>query len=329
MRRSLESDLAGRRLTAYLRQWLGPRLLLPSVFEEIERTSWRPSGGVFVVRPQGAAPLALRLLSDQGRAERYVRAARLAESKRLPTPRLVFADTSREHHREHGFSIVVERLIEGAQISRHEMDDAHRSALARTLAQTHSVESARWGAPGSFQFRFYFDRELIHRAEKRLRSVQTFDDSFRPEWRSRIERFFRARRSRWSIEAPYALTHDKINPGNVIFTDDGRAHLIDLRGMTFGSIGKDLAAALSFFCQTPEQVDAFKTVYFAGVGPRWRDHYERHEPVYQVCHHLTRWAARSRDASAVEKIDDAQREERRAQRRRERDLVWRWLDQSV
>lgn len=318
-----------RRLASYLRTHLAPALNLPGGFEEVERTSERPHAPVFMIRPEGAPAFALRLVGDPGRGERLARAARLAESAGLPTPRLIHSDFSRAHFREHGFGVIVEEALTGESPARAETTDAHRGALAEALARVHAVESTRWGPPGRFQFRVYFEGALARRLERRLRWVQTLDDSFRPEWRETILQFIREERARWSIPGPFALTHDKIHPGNVIFAPDGRAQLVDLRGVAFGSVGKDLAAALSFYCATPEQTERFKETYFALVHPRWREHYARHEAVYQVSHHLNRWLSRSREALAARNGDESSREERRQSRKREREALWMWLNRAA
>ena len=337
-------------IRCYLEQHVCPALHIPPAIERIAKPALGVKSTLFLVRPSGRAlPFVVRCLTSRAEARRLIDIYRFAEGHDLPTPRLLHADASGEHIKDHGFATVVEECLEGDhRTARPRSDDpsverpvdtppdaAQLDALARTLAALHRIESDRWGhpcrrgtawIPWSLRGRLAFDRLILGKFKNRLASVERFDPAYESTWRGRILDFARSFRRGWDGGPPFGLTHDKLNPGNVLFAPDAEAFLLDLGSLQFGFPGKDLAAALYFFCDGAEAEVRFRRIYFELLPDRVRDHFERNEPLYRAYHHLSRWAAR---AHGLARKRESGYTLSLASAEREREAMWGWIEKTA
>lgn len=325
MSRLSQNGSVTRWMTDYLTAELCPALGIAPVFDEITLPIYGVKSNVLLVRPHGAAPFVLRCMADLAEAERLGEIFRLAESRSLSVPRVKFAQVSKQDIRKRGFAVIVEECLEGRHLAPGEASEAQAAGLAETFARLHSVEREAWGPPGDLSRRSYFDRVVMKKIENRLDGVARCDEDFDRRWRAEILKFAKPLGKAWDGGPPFSLTHDKVNTGNVLFADGGRASLLDLESMRYGAPGKDFTALLYYFCAGAEQEERLKRLYFGRLPERHAAHYARFEPLYRVWLHLSRWAAKSHDIEKRRgkgKEDDA---DFLASRRREREATWKWM----
>lgn len=324
MPRDSQAPEITRAMTAYLTERLCPAMGIAAEFDEIEAPTFGVKSNVLLVRPRGAAPFALRLLPEMEEAERLLRIERLAEAERLPTARILHQEVTKEHMRKFGFVVIAEQLLEGVHLLPGAATDAQLAGLAETFARLHAVRAGRWGAPDGQSGGAFFDKVVLKKIENRLDSATKHDEDFERRWRGAILDFAKAFRSGWEGGPPFSLTHDKVNTGNVLF-DGERASLIDLESLRYAEPWKDFTALLYYFCDGPAQEETLKRLYFARMGGGASERFAKAEPLFRVWHHLSRWAAKSRDMAALRRKGKPGAEEMAESRRREREAVWRWM----
>lgn len=297
-------------------------------FDEIAVPTHGTRSDVLLVRPRGATAFALRCIGNQSEAAGLVQNFEFAQSRGLPTPRLLYSEVTRSHHRRHGFSVLVEELIGGWHRDAEQAQPNELEELGEALARLHGVESDRWGSIGNLRSRSFFNAGIKTKFENRLASIAKFDPEFQKSWQTKILQFVKSYRNQWDGGPPFALTHDKINLGNVIFTAEAGAYFIDLTTMRFGAPGKDLTAALYYFCSDTQAEEELKRVYFGHLGSEREEHFHKFEPLYRAWHHLSRWAAKSRAAWKQVKKSGENIQEIRKSRFKERQKVWDWIDRG-
>ncbi len=326
MGRTTHVAQATRRMTQYLRSTLCPAL---GISDEIERVVWPTRGiksNLLLVHPGASPPFVLRWFQRPAQAARLGDLTRYAQSLQLPTPRVLYSECSRPHVRRHGFSVVVEELIAGEHLEPGQLTAGRLDALGQSLARLHAVESERWGPPGDPENGEFFRAHVEAKFKNRLHGIMKRDGAFEKEWKRQILDFVRGFRRSWDGGPPYALTHDKINPGNVIFMPQDEAKLLDLAMLRFGTPGADIAAALYYFCAGDEEERRFKEAYFSRLPPRWRDHFECFEPLYRAWLHLSRWASKSRDHDKRQGKRPPAKPGRVASHHQERDAMFAWIE---
>lgn len=326
-RRSSSEDIEIR--TEYLKSILAPTLGISPIFSEIRPPSYGAKSELLLVWPREDAPFVLRFLDDPGEAATLFAASRLAEAQNLPTPRLRYADLSRRHLREHGFSVLVEEMIEGEHLESGAVSPEHLEQLGRSLACVHRVSSDRWGTPGRRRWGNFFNAAIAKKFKYRLTSLKRFDPELTRSRERTILKFVDSFRSQWDQGPPYALTHDKINIGNVIFTKRSDVYFLDLISMRYGAPGKDLATTLYYFCEDQTEEARLLKFYFA-VLPAFEDHFRKFEPLYRAWVHLSRWTFEAKYLQRYARRDGVTAPSAdRAGIERERDMMWNWLEKRV
>jgi hypothetical protein len=313
-------------MTQYLHAFLLPRLAIPAEDLDVAVPRRGARSSLLVLRPPSGPARVARFHRDRAEAARLLRAHTLAALHELPAPRIVHHELSLRHRRRHGFAVLVEEFVEGAHATATDVSDERREALAATLAMFHAIERRFWGEPWRCGWRPFYAAMVHAKILNRIQSLREFEPEFTADDAERLIAFSRHMGRRWRGLPPFSLTHDKLNEGNVVFAPSG-AYLIDLLTLRFGAPGKDLAAALYYFCSTPEQEADFKRRYFGRLPPRHREHFEEFEPLYRAWHHLSRWAAKGR---AYGKRAQAGRGGPGAYSSRfdERDALWRWVERG-
>ena len=324
-------------MTEYLTSTLCPALGIGQAFKEIALPVRGVKSTLLLVRPEADPPFVLRCIKGASSARALLGRTRFAQTENLPTARIRHTDTSRKHFRKHGFGIIVEELIEGTHRKAGEVGAEGIETLAGALAALHGVRAGRWGPPEKATARrwgrrgaaAFFDAMIVAKFKNRLASVSKFDPRFEREWKNRILDFVRSCGAAWDGGPPYRLTHDKINTGNVLFSPGGQVFFLDLISLRFGAPGKDLAAALYYFCKGEGEESGLKKAYFSHLGSGEEEHFTKFEPLYRAWHHLGRWAAKSRGAYKTKKKGgDLQGGETHLSRYDERDAMWAWIERG-
>lgn len=312
-------------LTRYLVSSLCPAMGVQASFDEIALPTYGLKSTLLLVRPHDSTPFVLRIFERASVGEKLLGHVDLARSAGLGVPKILYSDLSKGHFREHGFGIVVEELIEGTHLRSGEVGSEKLAKLGEGLARIHSVQSPRWGTPGRTRRGAFFGPMIQAKIENRLASIARFDEEFQKSWRERIMKWVKAQARDWEGGPPYALTHDKINTGNVLFSEGPRVHFLDLVTLRFGAPGKDLAAALYYFAAGDSEEATLKESYFGRLPAERREHFERFEGLYRAWHHLGRWAGKAR-ANHKRKKKAADALDNRRGRALEREAVWRWIE---
>ena len=328
MVRSEKKLQAVKWMTEYLHSTLGKTLGIALDDAEIELPARGLRSGVLLVHPPGAEPFVLRCFTKPRKAGELLKLARFASGHSLPVPGIVFSDTSRGHVKRHGFAVVVEEFLEGEHLEAGQPTQSQLRSAGEALAGLHSVESKRWGSPLKLKRGSYFAAMIVDKFENRLQSIAKHDAEYTPEWRERVMTFVKGFKKGWDGGSPYALIHDKLNTGNVIFAEGGRVHFLDLESLQFGAPGKDLAAALYYFCGGETEEALFKESYFARLDSRRREHFERFERLYRAWHHLSRWASKSRAAYKAPAKGEEEPFLRFVPMARERWATWNWIEKG-
>lgn len=314
-----------RWMTSYLTSTLAPALGIPPVFDEISAPAYGLKSYLLLVHPRGADSFVLRCEDDPARAEDAVLACELAAARDLPAPRVRHHDVTRRHFREHGFGVVVENFVRGEHLTAGRVGDARLRDLGAALARLHAVENSRWGRIRRPHSRSVFDWFVLPRVSDRLRTLAANDPDFRHEWREGILEWTKSRRRRWRGGPPFALTHGNVNTGNVVFAADG-ARFLGYKSMRFGCPERDLVAGFDFFCADESEEAILRESYLAAAPAERRESLEASEPLFRVWHHLARWATQASAWNAARERGDAASDELRRLVRREREVVWKWLD---
>jgi len=316
-----------RSITSYLTLELCPALGIAPVFDEVAFPANSAKSYSLEVRPRNASPFVVHCLKSAARAEELIQASNFAESRLLPTPHLRYSNSSRKHLRDHHFAVVVHDLVPGRRLKAGELTPHQVTGLAASLARLNAVENSQWGSIRNLHARNYFESAVQTKIEHRLASISTFDEDFRKEWKSDILRFVRNFKHDWGGAPPFALIHEKLNLGSVVFDSDKRVIFTDVESLRFGAPGRDLVSALHYFCSPGEQQQLLKQVYFSLLPEPRAAHFEKFEPLYRVWLHINRWAARSQ-ALHGKHHSSAELGALRLGREREREAIWYWLNRN-
>ena len=86
--------------------------------------------------------------------------------------------------------------------------------------------------------------------------------------------FLERSREAWGEGRPFAICHDKVHPGNVVFARGGareKAWLIDWATMRLGPPGADLVTAMEEFCEGEAQEGVLREAYFGRLPAKVRE----------------------------------------------------------
>lgn len=311
----------------YLSSTLAPRLGITEPFEEVVQPDLGKRSSLLLVRPREADAFVARFIQDKKEAQALLAASEFTSERGLSTPRIVFHDITAEHFRKHGFGVIVEDQMEGEHREAEELDPSSLDRLAGAMALFHGVESEKWGDLGSPRSGNFYRPMVLAKMENRIASIEKFDEEFTPEIKGAILDFARKQEKQWDGGPPYALTHDKINKGNVIFGPSGTVTFLDLATLRYGAPEKDLVSVLYYFCEGPEQEQALLKTYFAKLPSDRAEQFKKSEPLFRAWHHLSRWAAKARGRSKKKKKKSKERAEYPS-RLRERDAMLAWIEKG-
>lgn len=295
MSRSLPSSIqASEALEAYLTGVVGRRLGYGAGDFTFAEPGRGKRTGIIIIKPSGAPGIVLRCAAKPKEGRRWVRAIELTARHDLPTARGVYADISWRHFRRHGFGAVVEEWLDGEHLDRGTLTEANLEALGRALAALHRLARRGWGTPPLLRRTDYFRYVIARKFRARLETLARHDPGFTDGDRERVEAFRERMHAAWPARPAYHLTHNRINPGNILFRPDGRVSFLDLDTLAYGPPGKDLANTLAYFCEGEAQEIVFREAYFGAAGPERRADFERMEPLFRAWHHLSRWSRKAR-----------------------------------
>jgi Ser/Thr protein kinase RdoA (MazF antagonist) len=236
-----------RRLERFLRRHVRERLLAPRGLGEAEFRLTAPETGVTtlvrLVELDGDPGFALRVYpgSRRWRARRRMAAEQLIERHDLPAPRVV---DCRFGLRFGGLTVVAEERLAGRHLGPGEWTAGRAGKLGEALARLHAVSSSRHG-PVEKPSRRSFFTALQQRVDHRLKGIRRRDDrSLSKEQLAEVQSWFRAWEAPFQRLDRFDLTHDKLNPGNVLWQEElHRVALLDFETLQFGCRAKDLAQA--------------------------------------------------------------------------------------
>lgn len=316
-------------MVRYLGEVLRPRLGLPLSGLQVDVPRHGLNSQLLIVRGEGVSPYVVRFHRNPVEARICLRAHKLAEKKELPVPRLVYHDLSLPHRLRHGFAVLVEEYVKGAHLDPGDLGGDRLEALASTLARLHSIIPSVRRTPMFPSGRDFYRSVIRVKLQNRIESLTALPDEFTPEDQERLAAFSNRMMQRWTNLPSLALTHDKINRGNIVFAGDGQAYLIDLITLRYGMPGKDLVAALYYFCGNEEEEALLKDAYFSRLDPVHREHFEEFEALYRVWHHLGRWSSKSRAfAKKAGKNGAIKASSAYPSRFAERNAVWNWVKKT-
>lgn len=316
-------------MARYLGDVLRPRLGLPDSGLQVDAPRHGLISQLLIVRGEGVEPCVVRFHRNPVDARTCLRAHKLAERHDLPVPRLVYHDLTLPHRLRYGFAVLVEEYVKGAHLDPGGVGHQRLDALASTLARLHGITPSPRRTPLFPSGRDFFRSVIRVKLQNRIESLTAVPEEFSEADRDRLDAFSNRMMQRWSNLPSLTLTHDKINRGNIVFADDGRAYLIDLITLRYGMPGKDLVAALYYFCGNEAEEAFLKDAYFSRLDPVHREHFEEFESLYRVWHHLGRWSSKSRAyAKRASKNGKIDLKRIYTSRFAERDAVWRWVEKA-
>jgi len=240
--------------------------------------------------------------SERRRARALARAYELLRANGVSVPEIV---DWVENYSRSGLTIYAERLIEGLPLSRRPFDPARADRLAELLIPLHRAKSPQWGAPGEPR-RGDFSAYLFKRAINRLRRVRKgLTRATDPKVFRKIRDWFANERYRLGRIARFDLTHDKINPGNILWSDaEKRFYLLDLATVRYGIKTKDLVVLYHEILRNDaDAVAEFERVYFNAFSEEERREHESLRRWFHAYYHLAEAASQIKRArTATEQL---------------------------
>ncbi len=257
---------------------------------------------VHLVDFEGFPRIVLRVL------RRWLRAARLAYNFRafartgLPVPRLLDSDLSPLTRVRWGFYALSEEFVEGQHPTEAADREAAVRAVARALARFHNVERRRWGWP-AFPRPGSYRRHVLERVAERAGHLARALPQGQPD---ALVAWFRLHAGTAALDAPFALTHSRVNRGNFIVRPDGEAIVVDLIECRYGTFCPDLVSALHRLCECEERLTgAFLDEYFATRPARCRAAFEQSRTFFEASHELGQASSNTRRVGRALDADEA------------------------
>ncbi|MCX8036314.1 MAG: aminoglycoside phosphotransferase family protein [Candidatus Sumerlaeia bacterium] len=260
-----------------------------------------PLGGmnsvIRIVRTKTGQGFVVRVFprAERARLRSLIEVGKMLQSRGVAVPPTV--DWVEDYSESH-LVIHAERLIEGQTLVGHRAEASTAHLLASLFHSLHRTKSPQWGPPDNLEsadFSIYSFR----RAKNRLRGVRkvltrTADKAVF----EKILDWFTAERHRFDGVREFDLTHDKINPGNLLWAPAERKYyLLDLATVRFGVRTKDLVALYHEVLQEdPKAIAQFETAYWAGSTDGERQQNERLWRWYHAYYHLAEAASQIKRA---------------------------------
>ncbi|OPZ20122.1 MAG: Phosphotransferase enzyme family protein [candidate division BRC1 bacterium ADurb.BinA364] len=284
------------RIAPWLRRFVERRLLAPRGMSGSPYRIVEPERGVItfvrLIEVQDAEGFAVRAYPFWRRRQirRRQVSARIVEQAGLAAPRL--ADCWRPPV-PWAPLFTAEELLAGRHIAPGEWLASEAERFGRALAGWHNIERAAHGPVESNAWRS-FAQTLLARARHRLRAVRRrgSPDAGAGEL-AEAWRWFRAWAPRFARWDAFELTHDKLNPGNLLRLDaTGEIAFLDLDTLGFASGAKDLAQAIhDALYDDPAAADAFWQGYLAARPAERVRRAEAFYPFFHAYYHASEAAA--------------------------------------
>jgi thiamine kinase-like enzyme len=226
--------------------------------------------------------------SHEAQARKIYLADDLLEKHDVPAPRLV--DYSDD--RAHGKTIfLAEQYISGKIIAELELTEALVQRLADLLSTLHGIRLSKWGDIARPKTKGYGAaqlRKVAHRLHNlRRRSLAPLDSKIMRA----IRKWFAAWASELDLLEVFDLIHDKLNPGNLVVSDDGNVYLLDFATLQYGFKAKDLAQLYAEVLRDDQQArERFDSHYLMQLREPERDMLRRLYPFYHAYYHLSECA---------------------------------------
>ncbi|MBN1902117.1 phosphotransferase [Candidatus Sumerlaeota bacterium] len=220
---------------------------------------------------------------------------RFLEEKGLPVPHIV--DLA-EKYSSKGVSFLTEEYLPGESWETLERSPEAAGKLGGLLAQLHLLESDSWGAFGAKSANGKgFGDSQFGLVKNRLYRIGKFLKNDIPSSEfSEIRNWFRGFTKPLNSFITFQLIHNKINRGNVIFSQDKNSmFLLDFSTLQYGYRGKDIVQAERALLKNDDQlVDEFQKEYFRHFPDETKKMYDVFSPFYHAYYHLSKCAANIR-----------------------------------
>lgn len=241
--------------------------------------------------------------SERRRFRTLVAANKLLEQSGVQVPQRL---DSIEDYSKSRLAFYVERLVEGLTVAQSRSQPVRAREIAELLIPLHRAKSPLWGEIERPQ-RGDFSAYCLRRVRHRMRSVRKgLTHATDPAVYRKILDWFAAERPEIASVRQFDLTHDKINPGNLLWAEqENRYYLLDLVTLRYGVKTKDLAALYhEVLRDDPAQIAEFEGVYFAAFPQEERSQNARLWRWFHAYYHLAEAAAQiKRSRAATSKVD--------------------------
>jgi thiamine kinase-like enzyme len=222
--------------------------------------------------------------SKRALAHKLYLADDLLEKHNLAAPRLIDYATDFAHGK---IIFLAEQYIAGRIIGEIALTDVLVRRLAELLCSLHSIKLSRWGDIARPKPKGYGAAQL-RKIAHRFHGVRR--NSLAPPDR-KIVRRIRAWFSAWADELNalelFDLIHDKLNPGNLIVSADGKIFLVDFATVQYGFKAKDLAQLYAEVLRDdPQTQQSFESYYLPHQREPDREMFHRLYPFFHAYYHL-------------------------------------------
>lgn len=258
-----------------------------------------------IVRAKNGQGFVVRIFPPQGRKKMKAQLAahESLRAKGVNVPEIV--DHVERYSRSH-LAILTERLIEGHTLRERSLDPATIEQLARLLIPLHRAKSPLWGA-GRWRRGGFASYSLGH-VRNRLRAVRK--DTTRAidgATLRRIRDWFIAESHALAALSQFDLTHDKINPGNILWAEQEKQYyLLDLATVCYAAKAKDLVALYhEALGDDPQLIARFEDHYCAAFPEQENKQNISLWRWYHAYYHLAEAATRTRRSHRATSHDAA------------------------
>ncbi len=294
------------RIEQNIRSYIVKRLLPLAKSDLAGAEAVVPLGGmnsvIRIVRTKTGPGFVVRVFprAERARLRSLIAIGKMLQSRGVAVPPTV--DWVEDYSESH-LVIHSERLIEGQTLVGRCTEAATAPLLAELLLPLHQTKSPQWGPPDNLKsadFSLYSFRRVKYRLRGVRKALSRAADKAVFE---KILDWFTAERHRFDTVREFDLTHDKINPGNLLWAPGERKYyLLDLATVRYGVRTKDLVALYhEVLRDDPEAIAQFEKAYWAGSTDGERQQNERLWRWYHAYYHLAEAASqikRARNSTA-------------------------------
>jgi hypothetical protein len=244
-----------------------------------------------VVGPGGRERVVLRLFLAGRQAEEWQalrRALDLFAEHCIPAPRHLHV---KEDFAGSGVILVEEEFVAGSPLHQTALKPPVVAAVAQTVGLLHAVRADHWGEVTTPKRHGHFTA-WRGRLSNRLRALALHLELAPPRAQRReVSQWARGWVRVFGEMRGFSLTHDKLNPGNVMVTPEPRAVLIDVGSARWDSAAKDLVQLREeAFAADEPAWKAFLEIHGAAAGPLVAEETRRVTPFFEVYYHVAECA---------------------------------------